>query len=200
MIFGGKKDRKNKDRRARPTVQRVKRDSGRKVFGFRCSPNIKATLVKDADALHVDIYALSEHCLQLGALQLQQARRDPEEEEELRRHLIEDHIERRTIEKVSRYDEDAGETLARERRRRFEIDKAAHVLVVQFARRFDPDRIEEILDLGIRTKYAMINGAAPPPPLPGTGYRARPRNVPKPRAEDDNSPQGPESEASDTED
>ncbi len=151
MIFGGRKDKKN-DKPKKPPVQRDKQEPPRKLFAFRCSPPIKATLVKIADALHVNMYALSEHCLQLGAIQLQEAWRDPHEREELRQHLIDDHIGRRTIEKISAYDEEAGEILARQRRRRFEIDRAARFLVAKSARSFGSDRIEEIIDLGVWTK------------------------------------------------
>jgi len=181
-MFGRKKDKKNKDKAKKQPVRRGKQESGRKVFGFRCSPPIKATLIKVCDALNVNLYALSEHCLQLGAIQLEEACKDPEEREELRRHLIEDHTGRRTIEKVFQYDEEAGEMLSRERRRRFDIDWAARFLVAKFARRFDLHKIEEIIDLGVRTKYAMIvNGAPPPPHIPGYGYPPRPQNAPRPR-------------------
>jgi len=185
MIFGGKKDKKDNDKPKKRAAKRVRRESGRKLFAFRCSPPIKASLVKIHDALHVNLFALSEHCLQLGAIQLEEACRDPEEREELRQHLIEDHTERRTIEKVSAYDQEAGEMLARERRRRFEIDRAARILVAQFASRFDLRKIEEIIDLGVRTKYAMIvNGAPPPPHIPGYRRSPRPGNAPRPRRED----------------
>ena len=73
------------------------------------------------------------------------------------------------------------------------------MIVVKLGRRLDPARIDEIIDLGIRTKYAMINGVPPPPYIPGTGYGPRQRNAPEPRAEDDGSPQEREFESSDTE-
>jgi hypothetical protein len=174
------KDKKAKERQARKLLGR---DTGRRVFGFKCAPDIPTTLKKEADGLHVPLFALAEHCLQLGAIQLQQALKDPEEREELRQHLVEDHVQKRTIEKISRYDQGAADWLADERRRRFGLDSSVRVIVARFGLR-DPHHVAEIIDLGLRTMHAVLNGAPPPPPLPGSGYPRRSRTARRPEREE----------------
>lgn len=159
-------------------------DTSRRVFGFKCAPDIPPTLKKEADGLHVPLFALAEHCLQLGAIQFQQALQDPEEQEELRRHPVEEHVQKRTIEKISRYDQEAADLLEDERRRRFEIDRAARVIVARFGLR-NPHRIEEVIDLGLRTMVVFLNGTPPPPPMPGSAYQRRSRAAQRPAREED---------------
>ncbi len=89
------KQRNTKARQARASLAEA---ADRKVFGFKCSPDIPATLKKEADGLHVPLFALAEHCLQLGAIQLRFALGDSEEAEELRNHLVKDHTQSITIE------------------------------------------------------------------------------------------------------
>jgi hypothetical protein len=153
------------------------KDPGRRTFGFPCSPNLQASMKSLADQMHVPLYALAEHSLQLGAIQIEAAMNDPEERELLRRHLMEVHVEMRTIEKVSNYDEEASETLSRERIRRFGIDNAARKLVVDFlGRGVKPEEIDEFISFGRRCMLAIKRGwPCPPEVFPG-GYTRRPQN------------------------
>ncbi len=201
MVFGRRKEKhKQEDKKAaeRNVRKLLGKDTERRVFGFKCSPDIPATLKTDADGLHVPLFALAEHILQLGAMQLPYALRDPEEREELRRHLIEDHIQRRTIEKISRYDQETADWLDGERRRRFQIDRDARVIAARFGPRLDVGRIEEIIDLGTRAKVAMNHGAPPPPPIPRFGYRRRPQRAPSQRDQGSDSPHTPDLETGGT--
>lgn len=72
---------------------------------FNVRPTYQATIKSLVDQIHVPLFSLAEHGLQLGAIQIEAAISNPEELELLHRHLTEVHMEMRTIEKISRYDE-----------------------------------------------------------------------------------------------
>jgi hypothetical protein len=179
-MFGKKKEkeqeqeeeRKQRERLAR---QLLKKNHGRMVFGFRCIPEIKANVKKVANELHVFGFALGEHCMELGLWDVNQACKDPDQREELRLHLMETHTQQRTIEILSRYDEEAAGYLTEERNRRFLIEQGTRRLVVKFSRWFKPRELEELIDIGYRTKVAMANGWPPPPNL--AQYRPRPQRA-----------------------
>jgi hypothetical protein len=76
------------------------------------------------------------------------------------------------LRKTSRYDEEAGDRLAGERRRRFEIDRSVRIVLARFGLQ-DPRQIDEVIDLGLRTMRAVIDGAPTPPPNPGSAYQRR---------------------------
>lgn len=90
------------------------KEARRRVFGFQCSPPIQATIKSLVDQIHVPLFALAEHGLQLGAIQIEAAMSNPEELELLHHHLTEVHVEMKTIEKISRFDEEAANTLDKE--------------------------------------------------------------------------------------
>ena len=135
------------------------KDSGRRVFGFECSPGIQAQLKILAGQLNIPLYALVEHALQLSAELITKMAENPEESTLLRKHLVEIHVEARTVEKISAYDQDMAERLDVERKRRFEIDRAAHQIVVNFMRRgLAPKDIPWFIDYGLRCKVAVAQG------------------------------------------
>jgi hypothetical protein len=162
----GKKKNQNREMKAKERMVRkvLGKDSGRRVFGFPCSPNIKVSMKSLADQMHVWIYALSEHALQLGAMQIEAAMTDPEERELLRSHVTEVHQEMRTIEKVARYDEQAAEDMKMERIRRFSIEKATRQLVMKYCRLgVKPEELEDIIQFGYQCSLAIKRGWPCPP-------------------------------------
>ena len=46
-------------------------------FGFRCSPAIHMSAKALAKELHVDLYVLAEHAMQLGLMDIAAAAKDP---------------------------------------------------------------------------------------------------------------------------
>jgi hypothetical protein len=151
----------------RPNEKLAKRilgkDTGRRVFGFNCSPDIHARMKVLAGELQVPIFALAEHLLQLSVGQVTKAKEDPEEREQLRRHLTTVHVEARTIEKFSWYDEEMSKVLNEDRLRRFEVDDTVHRIVIDFARKgMDPRDMPWYIDFGYHCYRAMANGQ----PLP----------------------------------
>ena len=171
-----RKKAQEEEKRAKERLARklLGQDIRRKQICFRCADWIQSKIKELADANHVTMASLAEHALELGMIQIKEAVKDPEEREELRSHLAEDHIGERTVEKVARYDKEASEDLRIERLRRFEIDKNVRRLVVKYGRWFKPDQLEEFIDLGNLTKVAIAAGWPPPPQLSRTG-NARPR-------------------------
>jgi hypothetical protein len=134
-MFSKKKDLEKEKRANEKLVRKVLgKDTKRRIFGFQCSPDIQASLKSLSDQIYVPLFALAEHALQLGAMQLEEVNNNPEEREELRRHLTEVHVEMRTIEKIARYDAEAADDLKMERIRRFSIDNATRQLVVKYMR------------------------------------------------------------------
>jgi hypothetical protein len=168
MIFG-KKKAKAKDNRSNERLVRkvLGKDTGRRVFGFPCSPDIPARVKAMADRLHVPLYALSEHCLQLGASQLAKTAENTEEAEFLRQHISDIHVGRRTIEKISRYDEEMANVLDLERQQRFQFEKAVGQIVIKYYRAgIKTSEIDWAIDYGMRARVAAATGRPLPTDLP----------------------------------
>jgi hypothetical protein len=143
------------------------KESTRKVFGFICNSDIPARLKLLAGKLNVPLYAVVEHALQLASGQIAMITENQDESVILRRHLIENHVEARTIEKISPYDEDMAERLSAERFRRLEIDKAAHQIVMNFVRKgLSPKEIPWLIEYGMRCRLAIAKGMPIPKDLP----------------------------------
>jgi hypothetical protein len=175
-MFGRNKVREKEKRENERMVRKVLgKESPRKVFGFQCDPEIPAFLKLQADQLHVPEFAIAEHALQLGMLQIVAANNDPAERELLRLHLTEVHVGTRTIEKVDRYDKTAGDWLEAERMRRFSVDKAARQLVIKFmAFGHKADELEELIMFGYRCRVAIRRGWPMPPEIPNRRNDSRP--------------------------
>jgi hypothetical protein len=142
-------------------------DSGRKTWGFPCSPDIKARMKMLADRLHVPLYALTEHAVQLSAGLIATIAEHPEECELLRQHILDDHVGRRMIEKISRYDQDMADILDEERHRRFQIDNAVRRIVLKFGRAgLTPREIEWYIGYGMRCRIAIGHGQPVPTDSP----------------------------------
>jgi hypothetical protein len=182
MIFGKKGKVEKREQEAREQKAKLKivreitgKSTGRKTLGFKCLPEVRKDLNRLSNNLNIPIFALGEHALELGMWQIERACKEPEEREELRSHLTERHVQERTVEKLDRYDKDASEMLGREMDRRFQLDLAAHRIVMKFSRWFKPRELEELIDVGYRAKVAMANGWPAPPNL--TEYRVRPQRA-----------------------
>ncbi len=143
----------------------LRKDAGRKVFGFQCSPDIPASLKLLADQINIQLFALAEHALELGTMQIKDAMNDPEELESLRHHLTETHVELRTIEKVARYDEETAEDMKLTRIRRFEEERVVRQLVVNFVRKgMKPKYMAGYLNFGYLCFNAYFDGQPIPKP------------------------------------
>jgi hypothetical protein len=177
-MFFKRKAREKEKRDNEKLVRKVLgKDARRRVFGFQCSPQIQVKMKSLADQIHVPLFALAEHGLQLGAIQIGAAVNDPEEREVLRRHLSEVHVGMRTIEKVARYDEEASEMLNTQRIIPFDIDKSAHLLAAKFMRwGRQPQELEELILIGHYCKMAMAQGWSAPPGFSSGSYSHRPSN------------------------
>jgi len=180
-MFWDKKTKEDSDKKKEKLLRKVLgKDSGRKVFGFQCSPDIHATLRAQADKLHVPLFALAEHVLQLGSMQMVEIMNNPAELELLRRHLVESHVDMRTIEKIERYDKEAAEILTVERIRRFDIEKAARKLVIKFMSwGHKPEELEELIIFGSRCHWATAHGWPMPPQVPSRSNVSRPPETTK---------------------
>ena len=168
-MFGNKKDKQEERNKANARLVKkiIGKDSGRRTFGFPCSPDIKARFKMLAGQLHVPIYALGEHALQLSAELIAKISEAPKECELLRQHIIDVHVGRRTIEKISRYDEETADLLDEERHRRFQIEKAVRQIVVGFVRSgLKPQEIRWLIDYGMRCRIAVARGRPVPRDLP----------------------------------
>jgi hypothetical protein len=120
-----------------------------------------------ADRLNVPLYALMEHSLQLSAGQIAKMAEDAQEWELLRTHILEDHVEMRTIEKISRFDQDAADVLDEERHQRFQVEAAVRQIVLKFARAgVRPAEMAWAIDYGIRCRSAIIRGQPVPKDMP----------------------------------
>jgi hypothetical protein len=162
--FNKNRGKKKNTANARLVKKVLGKDSGRRVFGFACSPDIAARLKMLAAKLNVPIFALVEHALQLSAEVIAKAVESPEESTLLRNHLTGVHVEARTIEKISVYDQNMAERLDEERLRRLDIDRTVRQIVVGYIRRgVDPKEISYLLDYGLRCKMAMSRGRQFPP-------------------------------------
>jgi hypothetical protein len=168
MFRRGKDKRKKRNgANAKLVKKMLQKDPGRRVFGFECSPDIQARMRLLADQLQVPIYALSEHALQLSAGLIARMAENSKESALLRRHVIEVHVEARTIEKISTYDQDMADRLDAERIRRLEIDKAARQIVVNFIRAgLKPKDISWCIDYGMRCRLAVAHGKPIPKDWP----------------------------------
>lgn len=167
-MFGFKKHKKEEPTKvnARLVKKILGKDSGRRVFGFICSPSLQAQLKMLAGQLQVPIFALSEHLLQLSAGQIAKMADNPEEWASLRKHIIEIHVEARTIEKISAFDEDMGERLNLERLRGLDFDKSAHQIVMDYMRNgLSPKEIPGLIDYGLRCRIAIAKGMPIPKDL-----------------------------------
>jgi len=143
------------------------KDSGRRTFAFPCSPDIQARIRMLAGQLQVPIYALGEETMQLSAGLIATIAERPEERELLRQHILDDHVGRRTIEKISQYDQDMADILDQERHRRFQIDNAVRRIVLHFARAgLKPREIEWYIDYGMRCRIAVAHGEPMPTDSP----------------------------------
>jgi hypothetical protein len=168
-MFKKGKDKRNKGNvaNARLVKKILQKDPGRRVFGFECSPEIQARIKLLAGQLQVPIYALSEYALELSTELIARTAENSEEGALLRKHIIETHVEARTIEKISAYDEDMANRLDQERIRRLEIDKAARQIVVNFIRAgLKPKDISWCIDYGMRCRVAVAQGKPIPKDLP----------------------------------
>jgi hypothetical protein len=152
---------------ARLVKKVLRKDSGRRVFGFPCSPDIPARLKLLAGQLNIPNYALCEHALQLSTELIAKMAENSEESALLKKHITEIHVNARTLEKISAYDQDMAERLDEERLRRLEIDRAAHQIVINFIRRgLKPREIPWIIDYGMRCRIAVAQGKPIPTDWP----------------------------------
>jgi hypothetical protein len=154
------------------------KDSGRRVFGFACSPDIHAQMKLLAGELQVPVFALAEHCLQLSVGLVAKAKENPEERELLRKHLVEVHVEARTIEKFNFYDEQLAKDLNEQRLWRFDVESAVRQIVIDFTRKgLKPRDIGWYIDYGYRCFAAVLRGRPVPkdiPPWIGPSRRSQP--------------------------
>jgi hypothetical protein len=158
-IFGKKRQKQQNAPDVKLARKLLGKDSGRKVWGFPCAPDIPARMKVLADKLNIPLYALAEHALQLSVPLMAKMADDPEECELLRTHILEDHVERRTIEKISQLDENMASILIAERARRSEMDKVARYIVTNFLRKgMKPDDIMLVIDYGLRFMAEAIHG------------------------------------------
>lgn len=119
---------------------------GRKLLAFRCSPAIQITAKVLAQKLHVDLYIVAEHALQLGLIDIASVMKDPEETELLREHLNEEHVITHLVESVSKYDAEAGGYIRDGQARKYHKEKAVRDLIELWARYgLDPRLMKEII-------------------------------------------------------
>jgi hypothetical protein len=157
-IFKKRKEKRHSTPDEKLARKILGKDSGRKVWGFPCAPDIPARMKMLADKLNVPLYAVAEHALQLSAPLMAKMADDPEECALLRSHIQEDHVEQRTIEKVGRINEDMAKTLQVERTRHLQMDKVARNIVVNYLRKgMTPEQILMCIDYGLRYMAEAIN-------------------------------------------
>jgi hypothetical protein len=155
------------DKRAREKIAKriLGKDSGRRVFGFACDPDIHTQIKILAGELQVPMFALSEHLLQLSIGMISKAQENPEEREELRSHLVKIHVDKRTVEKFNWYDEELAKALNEKRLIQFEIARTVRQIVVDFARKGMNTRFMPwYLDYGYACYAASVNGRPLPKP------------------------------------
>jgi hypothetical protein len=121
MMFWKKKH--SEDEEFKPTK------SSRRIFGFKCSPDIHMSAKLLAKKLHFDLYVIAEHAIQLGLMDIAAAMKDPEELEMLREHLNEEHVIEHLVESVSKYDEEAAVYIREGQARKHHREKAVRDLV-----------------------------------------------------------------------
>jgi hypothetical protein len=166
-MFGFRKSKPRKKNKANAKLAKklMGKGAGRRIFGFPCSPDIQSQIEILAGQLNVPIYGLVEHMLQLSAGLIGRMVENPEERELLRKHLTETHVEARTVEKITKYDQEMAERLDEERMRRFEVDKAVGQIVMTFVRSgLKPKELPWLIDYGLRCRLAVARGY----PIPRT--------------------------------
>jgi len=141
--------------------------SERKVWGFPCSPDIPARMKMLADRLHVPLYALAEHAFQLSAGPIAKMVEDPEESEQLRKHIQEHHVGRRTIEKIDRLDQEMADVLDQERHRWSQTEAIVRHIIMKYIRQgLSPRVIDWLVGYGMRCRIAIARGQPMPKDLP----------------------------------
>jgi len=169
------------------------KDTGRRVFGFACSPDIHARIKMLAGELQVPIFALAEHLVQLSAAQVTKALENSEEMDLLRRHLIEIHVDARTVEKFNWYDEELAKDLNEQRLAKLEIDAEVRRIVARFVRGgMRPQDIPFYLDYGYRCYWAVSRNQPIPRPSAPWDRRREGSRQPGNRPEADDGGQSPE--------
>ncbi len=166
------------------------KSTGRRVFGFACSPGIQAQLKVLAGEFQIPMFALAEHCLQLGVDHVTQAKESPEEIETLRKHLLEVHVAQRSLEKISWYDEKLAKKFNEERLGRLAIEQGLRELIVNFVHNgMKPQDIGWYCDYGYRCFSAVLWGRPVPrdiPPWAPSRQKSRsPNNPPLEKMEDE---------------
>ena len=92
---------------------------------------------------------------------------NPDEREILWHHLLDSHVGMRTIEKISRLDEEMGDVLDREREEWLKIEQAVRHIVIKFVRSgLSPKEIAWAIDYGMRCRIAMASRQPVPTDLP----------------------------------
>jgi soluble lytic murein transglycosylase-like protein len=99
-----------------------------------------------AKELHVDLYVVAEHAMQLGLMDISAAAKDPEELEMLRVHLNREHVIEHLVESVSVYDAEAAEYIREGQSLLHQKERALRDLVELWTRyNLDPKLIREII-------------------------------------------------------
>jgi hypothetical protein len=118
--------------------------------------------------LHVDLYVVAEHAMQLGLMDIKEAMKDPGEREILRQHLHDEHTMKHLVESVSKYDTEAAEYIRDGQVRWYHKEQAVRDLVELWAKHgLDPRILKEIILNELqkitafwRTRTAQNNSAA----------------------------------------
>ncbi len=126
-MLGFKKRKKQHKNTANAKVVKklLGKDSGRRVFGFPCNPNIQARVKMLAGQLNIPMFALAEHALQIATELIAGIAEDPEESEPLKEHLIKCHVNARTLEKIGQYDREMADVLKEEYAQRSQSKNSA---------------------------------------------------------------------------
>jgi hypothetical protein len=72
--------------------RRFRKEIKRQQFNFYCDWKVVVTLKAFAHKLEVPVYVLTEHCLQLGVLEVIDLMEDEALNDQLCRHLVRDHL------------------------------------------------------------------------------------------------------------
>jgi hypothetical protein len=127
------------------------------VFGFRCSPKISLAAKKLAKELHMDLYIVAEHAMQLGLVDIAAAAKDPEELEMLRAHLNKEHVLEHLVESVSAYDAEAAEYIRDGQSLLHQKERGLRDLVELWTRyRLDPTLMREIVLQELQRRNAVM--------------------------------------------
>jgi hypothetical protein len=131
------------------------------VFGFRCMPALHMKARVQAKSLNVDTCVLAEHAIQLGLNDIEEAMKDPEETENLRKHLIEYHAINHLAESVANYDNESAEYIREGQIRKFHKEKAIRDLVELWTRyNYDPLLMKEIIIQELQRRAAFMRQRA----------------------------------------